>query len=111
MHDTRERVWRHPDFFQYKAFIHAGLPRVTCPVHGVRTVSAPWTGPGSGFTLLFEARAVEMARHLPAGTLAGQVDETDTRLRRSVARYVDEARRLEDHCLWSNKRVQRHHQI
>ena len=97
VHDTRERVWRHPDFFQYKAFIHAGLPRVTCPVHGVRTVSAPWTGPGSGFTLLFEARAVEMARHLPAGTLAGQVDETDTRLRRSVARYVDEARRLEDH--------------
>ena len=69
-------MWRHPDFFQYKAFIHAGLPRVTCPVHGVRTVSAPWTGPGSGFTLLFEARAVEMARHLPAGTLAGQVDET-----------------------------------
>ncbi len=29
-------MWRHPDFFQYKAFIHAGLPRVTCPVHGAR---------------------------------------------------------------------------
>lgn len=34
---------------------------------------------------------------LPAGTLAGRLDETDTRLWRSVARYVDEARRLEDH--------------
>ena len=95
VHDRRERVWRHPDFFRCKAFIHAVMPRVTCPEHGVRTVPAPWAGPGGGFTLLFEAWAVEMARHLPAGTLAGQLDETDTRLRRSIARYVDEARRLE----------------
>ena len=73
------------------------MPRVTCPEHGVRTVPAPWARPGGGFTLLFEAWAVEMARHLPAGTLAGQSDETDTRLWRSVARCVDEARRLEDH--------------
>ena len=97
VHDGRARVWRHLDFFRCKAFIHAAMPRVTCPEHGVRTVPAPWAGPGGGFTLLFEAWAVETARHLPAGTLAGQLDETDTRLWRSVARYVDEARRLEDH--------------
>ena len=40
---------------------------------------------------------MEVARHLPAGTFAEQVDETDTRLWRSVAHYVDEARRLEDY--------------
>ena len=97
VHDRRERVWRHLNFFQHKAFIHAAMPRVTCPEHGVRTVPAPWARPGSGFTLLFEAWAVEMARHLPAGTLAEQLDETDTRLWRSVAHYVDEARRLEDY--------------
>ena len=97
VHDRRERVWRHPDFFRCKAFIHAAMPRVACPEHGVGTVPAPWAGPGSGFALLFEAWAVETARHLPAGTLAGQLDETDTRLWRSVAHYVDEARRLEDH--------------
>ncbi len=97
VHDRRERVWRHLNLFRYKAFIHAAMPRVTRPEHGVGTVPAPWAGPGSGFALLFEAWAVETARHLPAGTLAGQSDETDTRLWRSVARYVDEARRLEDH--------------
>lgn len=96
VHDRRERVWRHLNFFQYKAFIHAGMPRVTCPEHGVRTVSAPWARPGSGFTLLFEAWVVEMARHLPVSTLAEQVDETDTRLWRFIAHYVDEARELED---------------
>ena len=97
VHDRRGRVWRHLNFFQYKAFIHAAMPRVTCPEHGVRTVPAPWARPGGGFTLLFEAWAVEMARHLPAGTLAEQSDETDTRLWRSVAHCVDEARRLEDY--------------
>ena len=97
VHDTRGRVWRHLNFFRYKAFIHAGVPRVTCPEHGVRTVPVPWARPGSGFTLLFEAWAVGMARHLPVGTLAEQVDETDTRLWRSVARYVGEARDLEDY--------------
>ena len=97
VHDTRGRVWRHLNFFQYKAFIHAGVPRVTCPEHGVGTVPVPWARPGRGFTLLFEAWAVEMARHLPVGTLAGQVDETDTRLWRSIARYVGEARDLEDY--------------
>lgn len=97
MYDTRERVWRHLNFFQYKAFIHAAMPRVTCPVHGVRTVPAPWARPGSGFTLLFEAWAVEMVRHLPVSTLAGQLDETDTRLWRFISHYVDEARGLEDH--------------
>ena len=105
VHDTRERTWRHPDFFRYKAFIHAGVPRVSCPVHGVRTVPVPWARPGGGFTLLFEAWAVEVARHLPAGTFAEQVDETDTRLWRSVAHYVDEARRLEDYTVYFVKSV------
>lgn len=57
----------------------------------------PWARPGGGFTLLFEAWAVEMARRLPAGMLAGRLDGTDTRLWRSVAHCVDEARRLEDY--------------
>ena len=53
VHDRRARVWRHPDFFRCKAFIHAAMPRVTCPEHGVRTVPAPWARPGGGFTLYF----------------------------------------------------------
>ena len=65
-------------------------------------VPAPWARPGSGFTLLFEAWAVEMARHLPVSTLAEQLDETDTRLWRSVAHYVDEARRLEDYMCFAS---------
>lgn len=48
VHDTAERAWRHSDFFQYKAHIHALVPRVACQAHGVRTVPMPWARPGSG---------------------------------------------------------------
>ena len=48
VYDTMERTWCHLNFFQYKAFIHAGVPRVACPEHGVRTVPVPWARPGGG---------------------------------------------------------------
>jgi len=30
MHDRAKRAWQHLHFFQYKAFVHAPLPRVKC---------------------------------------------------------------------------------
>lgn len=52
-YDTKPRSWRHLNFFQYKTYIHADLPRVKCGEHGVKTISVPWAREGSGFTLLF----------------------------------------------------------
>ena len=97
VHDVRERVWRHLNFFQYKAFIHAGVPRVSCPGHGVKAVPVPWARPGSGFTLLFEAMVVELAKSQPVADVAEQVGEHDTRLWRFIRHYVDEARLYEDY--------------
>ncbi len=90
-------MWRHLNFFQYKAFIHAGVPRVTCPAHGVHAVPVPWARPGSGFTLLFEAMVVELAKSQPVADIAEQVGEHDTRLWRFIRHYVDEARLCEDY--------------
>ena len=30
VHDTRPRTWRHLNFFQYQAYLHADVPRVRC---------------------------------------------------------------------------------
>src|SRR5450759_255483 len=30
IHDRLRRSWRHLDFFQYEAWLHADVPRVTC---------------------------------------------------------------------------------
>ena len=96
VHDTAERTWRHLDFFQYRAYIHALVPRVACPAHGVRTVPMSWARPGSGFTLLFEAMVVELAETRPVAGVATQVGEHDTRLWRFIRHYVGEARLYED---------------
>ena len=49
VHDTEDKTWRHLDFFQYQAYLHAPLPRVRCPQHGVRQVRMSCARPGSGF--------------------------------------------------------------
>ena len=40
----------------------AGCGEASCPGHGVRAVPVPWARPGSGFTLLFKAMVVELAK-------------------------------------------------
>ncbi len=60
VHDTVDKTWRHWDFFQHRALLHARLPRVRCPEHGVRLVSVPWARPGSGFTLLFSGAGAQL---------------------------------------------------
>ena len=66
VHDTREHTWRHMDFFQHEAYLHARVPRVMCPEHGVR--------------------------EMPVLTVARLIGETDTLLWRVIDHYVPEAR-------------------
>jgi transposase len=88
VHDTQEETWRHLDFFQHRTFLHARTPRVTCADCGVRKVVTPWARAGSGFTLLFEAYVLALAKGMPIANAAKRVGEHDTRLWRIVEHYV-----------------------
>ena len=90
-HDTAPSTWRHLNFFQHQAYLHARVPRVRCMDCGVRKVAVPWARPDSGFTLLFEAVLMELVRAMPVAAAARLVGEHDTRLWRVVHHYVDEA--------------------
>jgi transposase len=92
VHDAVEKTWRHLDFFQHKAFLHARLPRVRCPEHGVRQLSVPWARPGSGFTLLFEALVLSFAAAMPMAKVAVMTREHDTRIWRVVEHHGHAAR-------------------
>jgi transposase len=48
------RVWRHMDTCQFGTYLHARIPRIECPDHGVLQIKVPWAEPRSRFTLLFE---------------------------------------------------------
>lgn len=93
VYDSSRQSWRHLNFFENLTFIEARQPRTKCDKHGVKTVTVPWSRPGSGFTLLFEALTVELARNGMTPTAIGRmVGEHDTRIWRVLEHYVDEAR-------------------
>jgi transposase len=98
-YDTIEKTWRHMNFFQYEAYLTARTPRVNCPKDGcgVKLVSVPWARTGSGFTLLFEALAMALAREMPIKIEAAHLGEHDTRIWRIVDHYVEEARARADY--------------
>jgi transposase len=96
VHDTVKKTWRHLNFFQHQAFLHARVPRIDCPDHGVRLVAVPWARPGSGFTLLFEAFIMTLVKGMPVAAAARLVGEHDTRLWRVIQHYVEDAVRRMD---------------
>lgn len=97
VHDTTARTWRHLNFFEHETYLHARLPRTECPDCGVKTVAVPWAREGSGFTLLFEAFIMTLAKEMPVNALARLVGEHDTRLWRLLHHYVEQARADQDY--------------
>ena len=93
VHDTRERVWRHLNFFQYRCYIHARVPRTKCEGHGVRTVDVPWGREGSGFTLMMEGVILTLLKHLSVAAAAREIGEHDTKLWRMLSFYVEDAKK------------------
>ena len=88
VHDTSERKWRHLNFFKYPCYVHARLPRVKDKDGSVRTVEVPWAHPGSGFTMDFEAFALEMVSQMPVAPASRILGLRDTRLWRLLHGYV-----------------------
>ena len=68
-YDTTEKSWRHLNFFEHEAHLHARTPRVDCPRCGVRVVEVPWARAGSGFTLLFEAFVMVVVKEMPVAAV------------------------------------------
>jgi hypothetical protein len=79
-HDTSPKTWRHLNFFQHEAYLHARVPRVACEACGVKLVEVPWARSGSGFTLLFEAMVLTLVRSMPVAAVARLMGEYDSRL-------------------------------
>jgi transposase len=86
-----ERQWRHLDSCQFKTILRAQIPRVRCPLHGVKQVAVPWAERGSRFTILFERFAIQvlLATQTVKGAMAilrTKWDQTWSIVERAVAR-------------------------
>jgi len=96
-YDTDQKEWRHLDFFQHETYITARVPRVECPTCGVKTVQVPWARGESGFTLLFEAYLLSLAKEMPVNAIARLVGEHDTRIWRVIHHYVQQGKERMDY--------------
>ncbi len=91
-YDSDIKHWRHLDFWDWKTFMHARMPRVKCTsCNKVTQVYAKWARPLSHFTLLFEAWAMRLMAEMPVNAAARELREHDTRMWRIFHYYVDKA--------------------
>ena len=97
IHERVRRCWRHLDFFQFEAWLHADIPRVACSACGKTSqVPVPWAREGSGFTLLFEALALSLCKELPVAQAARHLRADAKALWRRIEHYVKAARDKDD---------------
>jgi transposase len=110
-----ERLWRHLDTCEYRTFLHARLPRVECPKHGVVQVGAPWAEGDSKTTVAMESRCIDVLQECDvsgAGRLTGLSWERLWEvLERAVARGRDrKAQRLPRYLGMDEKSFAKGHQ-
>ncbi len=91
VHDTVTKTYRHLNFFQYQCDLTVRVPRVKLPDGKVIQVIPPWAGKLSGFSLLFEAFVLLLARETTF-TGASRISGLSVhRVMALCARYVNEA--------------------
>ena len=90
---TPERAWRHLDTCEYQTWLHARLPRVSCPQDGTKQVEAPLAEGSSRFTARMERRCIDTLRECSrsgSASLTGlSWDEVDGLMARAVERGME----------------------
>lgn len=88
VHDTITKRYRHLNFFQHECVLEVRTPRVRLPDGTVHLVKPPFAGKLSGFTLLFEALVLMLARQMPFAAIARIVGISAHRVLAICKRYV-----------------------
>lgn len=97
-HDTSSHSWRHLNFFEYRCYLHARVPRIKDSSGSVKTVQVPWARRNTGFTLLFEAFAMSLIElEMPVLSVARLLGEHDQRIWNICKHYVGKARANTDY--------------
>ncbi len=96
-YDTKDKEWRHLNFFQYACYLVVRVPRIECSVDGVLLVDVPWAREGADFTFLFESFAMTLVREMPVNKVSQIIKVDDNKLWRMMQYYNEAARQQEDY--------------
>lgn len=95
-YDTSIKVWRHMNFFQYRCYLHARVPRVQLENGKVKQVKTTWEGGVSGFTLLFEAFILQLAKVMPVHQICNMIGSYDSKIWNILHYYTETCRKDSD---------------
>ena len=95
-YDTKNKKWRHLNFFEHECYLHARVPRVKLPDGKIKLISTPWEGLSNGFTLLFEALLVQLCQAMPVNRVASITKTSDDKLWNMLGSYIDTTRQEEN---------------
>lgn len=81
VYDTKQKSWRHLNFFQHSCYLNCRVPRIKTKDGKVRLAAVPWSRPGSGFTLLFEAYVMSLIEsEMPINKVGKLINENPHRV-------------------------------
>jgi transposase len=95
-YDTVVKTWRHLNFFEHECYLHTRVPRVKNNEGKLRLISPPWSGVVNGFTLLFEALIMQLARSMPVHNVAKLTGISDYKIWSLLDIYVTKAKEAEN---------------
>ena len=96
VYDTKNKTWKHLNFFEHECYLHARVPRVKLDNGKVKSIVAPWEGLSNGFTLLFEALLLQLCQAMPVSKVAAITKTSDDKLWRMLEKYIDQTRTHEE---------------
>ena len=89
VHDTVTKTYRHLNFFEHECHLQVRTPRVKLANGSVRLVEPDFAGRLNGFTLLFEAFILMLARQMPFAAVSRIVGESPHRVLAVCQTYVE----------------------
>jgi transposase len=95
-YDTKDKTWRHLNFFEHECYLHARVPRVKLPNGKTKLIKTPWEGLSNGFTLLFEVLLMQLCQAMPVSKAAAITKTSDDKLWNMLDRYINKTREHED---------------
>ena len=97
VHDTVTKTYRHLNFFEHECHLQVRTPRVKLVNGSVRLVEPDFAGRLNGFTLLFEAFILMLARQMPFAAVSRIVGESPHRVLAVCHKYVEIACGMADY--------------
>ena len=96
-YDTENKRWQHLNFFEHRCYLYARVPRIKNKDGNINIVEVPWSRPGSGFTLMFEAYAMLLIEsEMPVSKVSDCVGVTAPRVWRVFDYWIERAYSKDD---------------